>query len=79
MTAAQAEKNPFYSKSPLYMQFPPFDKIETEHYIPAFNRGMAQQLAQISTIAEREEPPTIENTLQALELCWGGSVAYFLM
>ena len=68
MTAAQAEKNPFYSKSPLYMQFPPFDKIETEHYIPAFNRGMAQQLAQISTIAEREEPPTIENTLQALEL-----------
>jgi len=61
------ENNPFYQQSPLYFHFPPFDKIKSKHFTPAFDRGMAQQLAEIGVIAERTEPPTIENTLLAME------------
>jgi len=67
MTITIDDNNPFYQESPLYLHFPPFDKIENRHFAPAFDRGMAQQLAEIATIAEREEPPTIENTLLAME------------
>jgi peptidyl-dipeptidase Dcp len=46
---------------------PPFDQIADEHYLPAFERGMAEQLIEIETIANNAEPPTFENTIVAME------------
>ena len=40
MTSNPAENNPFFVESPLYMQYPQFDKIEDTHYLPAFELGM---------------------------------------
>ncbi|HSJ60588.1 MAG TPA: M3 family metallopeptidase [Jiangellaceae bacterium] len=61
------DENPFYSPSDLPYQLPPFADIREEHYGPAFERGMAEQLHEIAGITSATEPPTIENTLVALE------------
>ncbi len=68
-TAAQEEMadNPFFAESPLPHQLPPFDRIDDAHYAPAFERGMADQIAEIEAIAGASGPPTFENTIVALE------------
>lgn len=69
-TANAAEfgpENPFYSESSLYMEYPPFDKIDNAHYAPAFAAGMVAQIAEIETIANLEDAPTVENTLIPME------------
>ncbi|MCY4511331.1 MAG: M3 family metallopeptidase, partial [Acidobacteria bacterium] len=67
--AAQEEMadNPFFAESPLPHQLPPFDRIDDAHYASAFERGMAEQIAEIEAIAGASEPPTFENTIVALE------------
>ena len=68
-TAAQEEMadNPFFAESPLPHRLPPFDRIDDAHYAPAFERGMADQIAEIEAIAGASEPATFENTIVALE------------
>lgn len=61
-------KNPFFVESPLYMNYPQFDLITNEHYLPAFERGMAEHLVEIETIASQMEVTSFENTIIALEL-----------
>ena len=60
--------NPFLVESPLYLRYPPFDLVDDSHYLPAFEAGMAEQLAEIDAIANRVEAPTVDNTLVPLEL-----------
>ncbi len=59
--------NPFYDKSTLPFQTPDFSKIRLEHYLPAFEAGMKQQLEQVQAIADQKAEPTFENTLVAME------------
>ncbi|MCT9931412.1 M3 family metallopeptidase [Planotetraspora sp. A-T 1434] len=59
--------NPFLSPSTLPYQLPPFQEIREEHYGPAFEQGMAEHLAEVAAIADNPEPPTFENTIEALE------------
>jgi peptidyl-dipeptidase Dcp len=59
--------NPFFSPSTLPYELPPFADIREEHYLPAFERGMAEQLAEAEAIAQSAEPPTYRNTIVALE------------
>ncbi len=47
---------------------PPFDQIESEHFRPAFDAALAQARGEIEAIAASTEPPTFENTVEALEL-----------
>ena len=58
---------PFDAPSTLPYGMPPFAEIRAEHYAPALEAGMAQQLAEIAAIAGNAEPPTFENTMVALE------------
>ena len=60
--------NPFLEESPLILNYPQFDLIQTVHYLPAFQRGMADQLAEVEAIANQGEEPDFENTIIALEL-----------
>ena len=60
--------NPFFADSPLYLNYPQFDLIENAHYLPAFVRGMTEQLAEIDAIANQAEQATFENTILAMEL-----------
>ncbi|MCP2520994.1 M3 family metallopeptidase [SCandidatus Aminicenantes bacterium Aminicenantia_JdfR_composite] len=60
-------ENPFFSEFDTPFQVPPFDKIKEEHYLPAFIEGMKQHNKEIEAIANNPEPPTFENTIEALE------------
>ena len=50
-----------------YGGVPPFDKVKVEHFPPALEAAMAEQLAEVDKIASDPAPPTFENTLAALE------------
>jgi peptidyl-dipeptidase Dcp len=60
-------ENPFFAPSNLPYQLPPFADVREEHYLPAFERGMAEHLAEVDAIAGSTEPPTFDNTIAALE------------
>lgn len=59
--------NPFYAPSTLPFQAPPFDKIKDEDYQPAIEAAMAQQQAEIQTIAKNPDTSTLDNTIVAME------------
>jgi len=65
----QEEKssNPFFSEFNTPFNVPPFDKIDTSHYVPAFIKGIADQQAEIDAIVNSTEAPTFENTVYALD------------
>ncbi|MBN4053898.1 M3 family metallopeptidase [Haliea sp. AH-315-K21] len=61
-------ENPFLTPSPLPFQFPQFSLITPEHYLPAFEQGMAEQLAEITAITNQPEAPTFADTMIPLEV-----------
>ncbi|MBV8150880.1 MAG: M3 family metallopeptidase, partial [Candidatus Eremiobacteraeota bacterium] len=46
---------------------PPFDLIRPEHFPPAFDRGIAEQQAEIAAIAASPVPPSFADTIEAME------------
>ena len=65
--AAANASNPLLVESTLPYHAPPFDRIRNEHYQPAIEEGMRQQLAEIDAIARQTTPPTFDNTIVAME------------
>jgi len=59
--------NPFFSEWDTPFGVPPFDEIEEAHYLPAFEKGFAEQSQEVKAIAEAAEAPTFDNTVEALE------------
>ena len=59
--------NPLLVESTLPFNLPPFDRIKDEHFAPAFDQGIADQLKEVDAIATNSAPPTFENVLVALE------------
>ncbi|WP_067034243.1 M3 family metallopeptidase [Allomuricauda sp. CP2A] len=45
----------------------PFSKIKNEHFKPAFLQAIENARAEIDAIVDNPEPPTFENTLEALD------------
>ncbi len=72
-TAAESKSanadNPFFHykewKTP--HQTYPFNEIRAEHYMPAFEEGMRQGLAEIDAIVNNPAAPTYKNTIEAYE------------
>jgi len=60
--------NPLFTPSPLPFQLPPFDAISDDHFAPAFDRGMAEQIDEVAAIVSDTSAPTFENTVVPLEL-----------
>ena len=59
--------NPFFEPSTLPFGMPPFASIQDADYRPAFDKGMADQLAEIRAITVHRDMPTFENTMIPLE------------
>ena len=59
--------NPLLSESTAPFGAPQFDKIKTEHYLPAFEAAIAEAKAEIDAIISNTEEPTFENTIEAME------------
>ena len=66
-TATLATDNPFAAPSTLPYETPPFDRIREEHFLPAFEAGMREHLAEVRAIATDEAPPTFANTIEPME------------
>ena len=60
-------KNPLLTESSAPFGAPEFDKIGNEHYLPAFEAGIAEGKSEIDAIVANEEEPTFENTIEAME------------
>ena len=60
-------KNPFLTESSAPFGAPEFDKITNEHYLPAFEAGIAEGKAEIDAIVANQDEPTFENTIEAME------------
>ncbi|GAB7193586.1 M3 family metallopeptidase [Kineococcus sp. NUM-3379] len=67
MSAALPAGNPFATPGDLPHGLPPFDRIGTGHLLPAFEAGMAQQLAEVEAVATDPRTPDVANTLDALQ------------
>ena len=59
--------NPLLTESSLPYHVPPFDKIKDEHFAPAIDAGMREQLKEVEPVANNSEKPTFDNTIVALE------------
>ena len=59
--------NPLLTDSQAPFGAPEFDKIKNEHYLPAFEAGVAEAKAEIDAIVANPEEPTFENTIEAME------------
>ena len=60
-------ENPLLTESAAPFGAPQFDKIADEHYLPAFEAGIAEAKAEIDAIIANQEEPTFENTIEAME------------
>ncbi len=59
--------NPFLKEWNTPFKTPPFNEIILDHYMPAFEAGMKQQINSIDLIINNGEKPSFENIIQALE------------
>ncbi|MGC9364023.1 MAG: M3 family metallopeptidase [Fidelibacterota bacterium] len=63
----ESAENPFFTQWKTPLGTPPFEKIRTGHFMPAFEEGMRLQKAEVHAIIANPEPATFENTIAALD------------
>ena len=66
-TGEMETKNPFFEKYETPFNVPDFEQINNDHFIPAFRKGMEDQMKEIEVIANNNEEPSFENAVVALE------------
>jgi len=59
--------NPFFQARTTPFQAPPFDKIQKEHFLPAFKEGIKREQAEIDAIVARNQAPNFANTVAAMD------------
>jgi peptidyl-dipeptidase Dcp len=59
--------NPLLGEWDTPFEAPPFEEIREEHFLPAFEEGIAAHDAEVAAIADNPEVPTFANTVEALE------------
>lgn len=64
---SNTKDNPFFAEYKTPFEVPPFDKIDTSHYMPAFIEGMKQHNEEIKAITENTQAPDFENTILAYD------------
>jgi len=67
MTASESTGNPFFAAWTTPDEVPPFNRIRTEHFRPAYARALAEHDAEIAAIAADAAAPSFANTIEAME------------
>lgn len=73
LSACSTDKKPAERTNPLLTEFstpfgvPPFDILDNEDYLPAYQEAMAQHKADIEAIVNNEATPDFENTIAAYD------------
>ncbi len=60
-------ENPILQEWDTPFGLPPFDKIESEDYLPAYKIALAEHQADIDAIINNTEAPTFKNTIEGIE------------
>lgn len=60
--------NPFFKEYTTPFQVPPFNEIKLEHYMPAIDAGIADQIAEIKAITDNKDEATFDNTILAFDV-----------
>jgi peptidyl-dipeptidase Dcp len=63
----KTEENPFFQPYGTPFETAAFDKIENEHYMPAFRKGIEVHDQEIEAIVSNPAAPDFENTIVALD------------
>lgn len=63
----KAMDNPFFNAYNTPFNIPPFDRIRAGHFVPAFEKAMADARAELHKITADREAPTFENTIEAYD------------
>ena len=64
---ASSADNPLLAPWVGRFEVPRFGEVDPSHFVPAFERAMAENNAEIAAIVANPEPPSFENTIAALE------------
>jgi len=67
MTQEKNKVNPFFTEYKTPFKVPPFNLIKSEHYLPAYEKGIAEQQAEIDAITNNAAAPAFENTIVAFD------------
>jgi peptidyl-dipeptidase Dcp len=59
--------NPLLQKWTASYEIPPFEKVNPEHYIPAYKYAMEVHNKEIKAITDNKKPATFENTVLAFD------------
>src|SRR5262245_30356202 len=66
--AAAAADNPLLHEwTGPYGGVPPFDRVKVEHFRPGLEAALQRTRQEVARIADAGEPPTFQNTIEALE------------
>ena len=60
-------QNPLFEASSLPLEAPDFNAIEEQHFLPAFEMGINEQLDEIEKISSNSDEPTFDNTILEME------------
>lgn len=71
LSSCDNKMNPLLTDSTLPYGALQFDKIKTEHYLPAFEQAITEAKAEIDAIVNNPDAPTFENTIAALDEAGG--------
>lgn len=61
------ETNPFLQPYTAQYEIPPFEEIQTSHFLPALKAGIVEQAKNLEAIISNPEPATFENTILPFE------------
>ncbi len=67
VSCSKDETNPLLTKWETPFETPPFDKIKTKDYLPAYKEAIKIHNKEIKTIAENKEAPTFKNIIEAMD------------
>jgi peptidyl-dipeptidase Dcp len=67
MTNSSIDTNPLLEPWTGPFEAPPFERIETRHFRPAFDAALSRARDEIDAVAANSAPPTFANTIEAME------------
>lgn len=59
--------NPLLEQPKTPFGVPAFDQVKNEHYLPAFEKAIAEQKAEVEAIVNNPDEPSFANTIEALD------------
>ena len=67
LNSIYSQQNPLFTDWKTPYGVPPFETIKPEHFMPAFQAGFAEEMADVWKIIRNQDEPNFENTIVAFD------------